>query len=153
MADHISLRPANRDDIGFLSGCFLRSMRSAITAARGQWNRERETEQFLRQLVIDRTEIIESAEQRFGFMMLDAEGDAIVIHTVCLLPEHQGRGIGSILIGMLCERYAGRIMQLSVLKVNTRAISFWQRHGFATVGESEHHFRMRRSRTGDAVGG
>ena len=67
-----------------------------------------------------------------------------MIHTVCILPEHQTQGIGTRLVQRLFVRHAGERFELSVLKVNVRARALWERLGFRTIAESEHHFRMKR---------
>ena len=142
-----SLRPAIAEDMSFLIDCFLRSMQDVITACRGEWNPNRESEQFQRQLAIGTTEIIERSGLQLGFLTLSHEDGAVVIHTVCVLPEHQTQGIGTSLVQRLFIRHGKKPFELSVLKVNTRAKALWERLGFRTIAESEHHFRLKRGAT------
>ena len=60
-----------------------------------------------------------------------------------LLPDAQGLGIGSQVVGHVLREARGRPVGLRVLVSNPRAKAFWERHGFATVGETATHFEMR----------
>lgn len=72
----------------------------------------------------------------------EAKLELIDIH---LLPEHQGKGIGSKLLSELVSQAdsARKPVQLSVLKVNpSRAL--YERWGFRSSGETETHVLMER---------
>ena len=61
-----------------------------------------------------------------------------------VLPEHQGRGIGSEVLATVLDeaRRAGLPVALQVLKSNPRAKAFYERHGFAVAGETETHHTL-----------
>jgi len=61
-----------------------------------------------------------------------------------LLPEFQGRGIGSDLIlrELAHAKALGKPLRLQVLRANDRARALYERLGFRVVGETEHHFMM-----------
>ncbi len=69
----------------------------------------------------------------------------LVIASIQLLPEHQSRGIGTFLIGVLLgeARDEGRSVALQVLKVNGRARQLYERLGFSTAGETDTHYLMK----------
>ncbi len=48
--NEITTRTAGSSDTAFLTDVFIRSLREAITAARGEWDEARETAQFREQL-------------------------------------------------------------------------------------------------------
>lgn len=54
------------------------------------------------------------------------------IDQLYVAPEHQGRGLGSRLVGLAQERSAGDL-QLWTFQVNARARAFYARHGFREV--------------------
>jgi ribosomal protein S18 acetylase RimI-like enzyme len=151
---HIGYRPAQIDDLRFLCDSFVRSMRESIAACRGRWDEARERAQFEQQLELAATQIIQVGGVDVGFVMLVHRSDSLQLHTLCVAPEHQGRGIGS-LVTMDVAREglaAGRGVVLSVLKVNRRAHALYERLGFEVVSASEHHLHMRYARRASTSG-
>jgi ribosomal protein S18 acetylase RimI-like enzyme len=138
-------RQAAEGDVAFLTDVFLRCMRVPITAARGGWNREKESKQFLEQLRLRETQVIVRGSLDVGFFMTAECGEDIELHTICIAPEHQRQGIGTAMMRQLIgeARKHDRGVVLSVLKANTPARSFYERLGFAVTEESSHHFRLR----------
>lgn len=69
-----------------------------------------------------------------------------------LLPEFQGRGVGSALLrGMLARADAAGVpARLDVIRINP-ARSLYERHGFLVCGETETHYRMIRE-AGETAG-
>lgn len=69
----------------------------------------------------------------------------LVIVSIQLLPQHQGRGIGTSLIDVLFKeaRDEGKRLTLQVLKVNDRARQLYERLGFSTVEETDTHYLMK----------
>lgn len=62
-----------------------------------------------------------------------------------LLPEHQSRGVGREVVDRVVTgaRADGLPVELGVEKDNPRARAFWERCGFAYVGEDETEHRLR----------
>ena len=58
-----------------------------------------------------------------------------------LLPEYQNQGIGTACMQRIIDHAiaSGRSVQLQVLKVNRRAMTFYTRLGFTCISESETH--------------
>jgi ribosomal protein S18 acetylase RimI-like enzyme len=141
----VTTRQATDDDLPFLADVFLRSMRVAITCARGFWDEAKERTQFHEQLQLPHTLVIEHKGASVGFLMTLERGEDIELHTLCVTPEHQGRGLGSTVTRQLLDdarrRKCGVV--LAVLKANSAARSLYERLGFAVTEESVHHCRMR----------
>src|SRR5215510_15070285 len=121
----IELRQATVADTKFLWDVFRVSMKDYITQTRGEWNEQREESQFRHQLA-------------------PIKGSARWIHTICIVPERQNRGIGTEVIrSAIAEAETQKMpLYLSVLKVNP-ARRLYERLGFAVIEETEHHFRMK----------
>lgn len=81
-----------------------------------------------------------------GLLDVDRADDGLFIGTIELIPEMQGRGLGSsILQLLLLEADAANVsVRLQVLKVNTRARRWYEALGFGTIGETETHHDMER---------
>ena len=138
-------RPASELDVAFLESAFLLAGKEMITAARGNWNEARERAQFQEQLVLGSTRIAQENGRDVGFLML-VEGPGVVqIHTLCILPEWQGRGIGSALTRnvIAAGQARGDAVTLQVLKANPRARALYERLGFRITAETQQHQHMR----------
>jgi ribosomal protein S18 acetylase RimI-like enzyme len=138
-------RPATGADLGFLEDVFLRAMRAHITAARGFWDEAKERKQFREQLQLEHTRIIEHDGNSIGFFMKLERGQSLELHTLCIAPEYQGRGIGTAVIRQIVSdaQGHGREVLLSILKPNTSARALYERLGFVVIGETGHHYQMR----------
>jgi ribosomal protein S18 acetylase RimI-like enzyme len=139
----IELRHATADDIAFLWDVFRLSMRDYITQARGEWNEQREESQFRHQLDLTTTQVIRTNNLAVGFIMAPMKDGARWIHTICIAPEHQNRGIGTEVIRLVIAESEKQEMELylNVLKVNP-AWKLYERLGFGVIEATQHHFKM-----------
>jgi ribosomal protein S18 acetylase RimI-like enzyme len=140
----IELRPATVADTKFLWDVFRVSMKDYISRTRGEWNEQREESQFRHQLDMSAAQVIQSRNLEVGFIMAPIKDSARWIHTICIIPEHQNRGIGTEVIrSVIAEAETQKMpLCLSVLKVNP-ARRLYERLGFGVTEETEHHFRMK----------
>jgi ribosomal protein S18 acetylase RimI-like enzyme len=88
--------------------------------------------------------VIRSNNLEVGFLMAPIQDGVRWIHTICIVPEHQKRGIGTEVIrSVIAEAGAQKMpLYLSVLKVNP-ARRLYERLGFEVIEETKHHFRMK----------
>jgi len=140
----VELRQATVADTKFFWDVFRVSMKDYITQTRGEWNEQREESQFRHQLHLSAAQAILSKNLEVGFIMAPIQDNARWIHTICIVPEHQNRGIGTEVIrSIIAETETGEMpLYLSVLKVNP-ARRLYERLGFVVIEETEHHFRMK----------
>jgi ribosomal protein S18 acetylase RimI-like enzyme len=138
-------RPATDHDIAFLEDVFLQAMRISIEACRGYWDEAKEQAQFREQLQLTSTQIIENDGKDVGFLMTLGAGRDIRLHTLCIVPEYQGQGLGTGIIRALLDsaRTRGCGVVLAVLKTNRAARSLYERLGFVVTEETTNHFHMR----------
>ncbi len=122
-------------------------MRVHITATRGFWDQPKERDQFYEQLHLEHTRIIERSSAPVGFFMITPRGDDIELHTLCIAPEYQRQGMGTLVIRQIVTdaQEHGREVFLSVLKSNAMARVFYERLGFMVIAEATHHYQMRLS--------
>ena len=90
--------------------------------------------------------IIRSGEVDVGFMATSRSFNTLKVDQLYILPEYQGRGIGSACMTGIMEEaeIEQRSIGLQVLKVNVRGIAFYRRLGFAVVGESATHLQLKK---------
>ncbi len=129
----------------FLVDVFLISMRVHITKSRGSWNEHRERTQFLEQLQIEHTKVIQRGGVDVGFVALLDRAPDVEMQTLCIAPDHQRHGLGTAVTRQVIEecRRHGYGLVLSVLKANIKARALYERLGFVLTQESQHHYRMR----------
>lgn len=79
-----------------------------------------------------------------GYQTVDRSGEEIVLVDVAILPEHQGRGIGTKAVQQLIA-LAGETMRAVVLRValDGSAHRLYERLGFSGVGEYGMYQSMR----------
>jgi len=79
-----------------------------------------------------------------GILAVVVAHDCVRVNQLFLLTEHQGKGIGRecVLLIMGEASRLGLPVRLRVLKVNPRALAFYQRVGFLRTGETETHYLM-----------
>ncbi len=77
-----------------------------------------------------------------GFLSTSATPDTLKVNQLYILPEYQGRGIGSACMTRII--FEQKPVTLQVLKINTRATAFYQRLGFTIMDENSTHFQMKR---------
>lgn len=90
-----------------------------------------------------RLSIIEDDDGKaVGVVDVIDEGDHLYLSRLALLPEAQGRGMGSSVVHDLLRR--GRTVRLHVFTNNVRARRFYERLGFTAErdAEKEHHVSM-----------
>ena len=90
--------------------------------------------------------IIQFCGTDVGFLATSRSSDTLKVNQLYILPEYQGRGIGSACMARVLNDATLRQMPvvLQVLKVNIRGTAFYQRLGFTIVGETTTHFLMKK---------
>ena len=88
-------------------------------------------------------QIIWIGDERAGRSLVDFGADEIRLVDIALLTKHRGLGVGSALLGELCETAlaSSRSLQLSVRPGN-RAARLYERMGFVAVGADEANTHM-----------
>ena len=65
----------------------------------------------------------------------DADGKTIVLRQLYVRPDHQGRGIGGLLMDEILNAFPdAETVRLDVNEKNVRAVAFYQGYGFVQVG-------------------
>ena len=87
--------------------------------------------------------LLMSGEQRVGMVKFELGEGRLELMQLQVLPDWQGRGLGTKVIKGLVALAGARPIVLSVLKSNPAA-RLYHRLGFESVGEDAHEYFMRR---------
>jgi ribosomal protein S18 acetylase RimI-like enzyme len=139
----VELRAAGPGDLEFLYALLEVALGPYVAQTYGAWKEEEQRARFAASTRPESHQIVELAGRPVGCLAVDWSGDHVKLQRVLLVPEAQGRGIGSHLVRELLARAsaARRPVRLRVFKVNP-AQRLWRRLGFTVIGETETHWLM-----------
>jgi len=131
----VALRPARAADSEFCFQLHKAAMGDYIAAIWG-WDEQRQREFHARGFAPGRWQIITANGADAGLLEVEYRPAETYLSRIELLPDYQGRGIGSRLINALIDEAAqkGQDLVLEVLAVNHRAYALYQRLGLREVG-------------------
>jgi len=88
--------------------------------------------------------VIQASDIDVGILALVREPDCFKLNQLFILPEYQSKGFSVACMKQVMEDAGalGLPVRLRVLKVNSRAIVFYQRLGFKIIGETDTHIQM-----------
>jgi [ribosomal protein S18]-alanine N-acetyltransferase len=89
----------------------------------------------------DHFQVIELQNEAIGYLETIPFDDHIFLANLMILKQFQGQGIGKIIMEDLIRNHPK--IRLEVLKVNHRAVQFYQDLGFRIYEELDDSFRMR----------
>jgi GNAT superfamily N-acetyltransferase len=140
----LRLRPGAQDDMDFILRVHKASMRPHVERVYGPWDDALQREQ-MKSTDPTTHDIVELEGEPVGCQWIREHPAELELVRLYLLPEAQGRGVGSQLLANLCARAdaEGRPVRLRVLR-GSPARRFYERHGFTVVDEIETHFQMAR---------
>jgi ribosomal protein S18 acetylase RimI-like enzyme len=138
------LRPAHPDDRGFLFDLNEATMREHIERVWG-WDDAAQAAFFESRFRPDGWKIIQADGRDIGVLIVQDDGDEIHLAEIEILPEWQGRGVGSSVVrSLMTEATASaKPLTLRVLHVNQRARALYERLGFRQFEEIETHAYLR----------
>lgn len=138
----VTLRPADDSDLPFLLELRLLTMDHHFTAAGMHRSQEEHMQRVLYRF--DCASIIVADGDASGLLKLDRHGRDWHLLQMQVLPELQGRGIGTHLLGEIIgqARNADASLRLGVLNVNP-ARRLYERLGFLEIEETSDSVKMR----------
>jgi ribosomal protein S18 acetylase RimI-like enzyme len=139
------LRPAAHVDTEFAFHVKKAALGDYVRMIYG-WDEDEQRKLHAHRFRTSATCIIVFQGQEIGLVTRQEADDHIQLLQLFLLPEAQGRGIGSSVLAKVLDEAdrTHRSVALRVLKSNPRARAFYERHGFALVGETETHYELER---------
>ena len=139
-----TLRPARKADFDFLYHLVEVCMKEYVEATWG-WDDDFQQDYFARNFDISGCQIVVVNGRDAGQITIHDQGDNLFIAAIYLLPQYQGKGIGSMIIKGVFEqaRQLGITVTLRVLTVNTPARRLYERLGFVETADNLTHRMMK----------
>lgn len=132
------LRPAEQNDAKFLFTVSTKAMKPVDEAFNPNriFNEEAEFEKYKKKFVPEEIEIITYGKHDVGRLRVVRNHNNIYVGGIQILPEFQGKGIGTALFLDLKEESnkMGIPITLEVHDVNKNALKFYESLGFTKVG-------------------
>jgi ribosomal protein S18 acetylase RimI-like enzyme len=114
-----------------------------VTRQFGSWDESAQDDRFEKGLADAEFSLVEENGEPIGAIGLKDGADRLHLVELQILPEYQGRGIGSALLRAQIE-HAQRTQRSIALRVllENEARSLYARHGFVVSGRTETHYLM-----------
>ena len=141
--EEVSLRKAHASDSEFVFTVKKAAYQEYVEQIWG-WDDNYQRERHNREFASYDFRIVQFRGTDVGFFITSSTSDTLKVNQIFILPEYQGRGIGSACMTRIIDNanLEQRAVVLQVLKVNTRGIDLYQRLGFTIVGEDSIYFQM-----------
>ena len=140
----LSIRKAEATNSDFVFAVKKAAFREYVEQIWG-WEDTYQRDLHDRRFVSQDLRIIQFCGTDVGFLSTSNTSDTLKVDQLYILPEYQGKGIGAACMGHIIDdaNLEQKSVTLQVLKINTRATTFYQRLGFTIVDENATHFQMR----------
>jgi GNAT superfamily N-acetyltransferase len=141
--DSLTLRKSSPNDSEFAYSVKRAAFREYVEKVWG-WDEDEQRQLHEQRFGAQDFRVINLAGTDVGIMAVVVAPDCVKVNQLFLLPEHQGKGIGRkcMLLIMQQVRQLRLPIRLRVLKVNPRALAFYQRLEFVRTGETDTHVLM-----------
>ena len=139
----LTLRGANPSDSEFAYHAKKAAFKAYVEKVWG-WHEDEQLRLHEQRFVAQDFRVINVAGIDVGVVAIAVADDCVKVNQLFLLPEHQGKGIGRACMLQVLDqaRDLGLPVRLRVMKVNPRALAFYQRLGFTHTGETDTHDLM-----------
>jgi ribosomal protein S18 acetylase RimI-like enzyme len=138
----IDIRPVTEPDFTFLFHLQEILRRPALEAATG-WDASREAARLRATIRPGQDQIVGFEDQDIGVLGVTREPHRLWLRRIQLLPDSQGRGLGTAILGSLLAQ--GRLAGLSVflrVRRDNPAVRLYERLGFRITAEDEAKYAM-----------
>ena len=142
LSPRYELRPAIEADRAFVYHLQVATLKDYVDRTWG-WDDTDQAERFERRFDPAALRIVVVDGQSVGMIQVERTAAAIRLGNIQIAPQHQGRGLGTAVIGDRLQeaRATGRTVWLQVLRANP-ARRLYERLGFRCVGETSTHYQM-----------
>lgn len=141
--DGLAIRKAEATDVDFTFLVKEAAFREYVEKVWG-WDGADQRELHELRFTPQDVRIIQFRGTDVGYFSASSTADAIRVHQIFILPECQRKGLGSACMRLIVldAGVQKKAVRLQVLKINTRAIAFYERLGFKIVDEDDTHVQL-----------
>ena len=141
--EELSIRKACATDSEFVFATKKKAFREYVEQVWG-WDESYQRELHNARFASHDFRIIGFRGTDVGYFVTASTSEAVTLHQLFILPEYHGRRIGSACMKRIINEASieHKRVNLQVLKINTRAIAFYQRLGFVIVDDNSVHLQM-----------
>jgi ribosomal protein S18 acetylase RimI-like enzyme len=141
-AMNIERRIATEDDLDTLYDINVRAMKGHILENFGVWDDEEQCESFKNSTDGHSHVLLLQNSRPIGFVHIFQSESGIHLNRICIVPEHQGTGIGTAIIQeVISSNTQGRPIMLQVFP-NNPARDLYYRLGFRETKRTTTHIHM-----------
>jgi ribosomal protein S18 acetylase RimI-like enzyme len=139
----VTRRPARETDMDFARSVHHQAYRDVSVRQFGPWDERQQDEYFAEDWTSGEFEIVLCDGIPSGYLCVEDGEHNIHIRELVLMPEFQGRGIGSSLLREVMQRASRRgvPVRLGTFHMN-RALDLYRRLGFKEIGRTETQILM-----------
>jgi ribosomal protein S18 acetylase RimI-like enzyme len=136
----LTRRPAHESDTSFAREVHHRAYREVVEQQFGLWVEEQQDRYFESDWVGPTFEIVLCDGIPCGYVCIEDRDDDIHIREIALMPEYQGRGIGSSILREVLERARAHRVPVKLGTFHkSRALGLYRGLGFREIGRTETH--------------
>ena len=149
MDEKIILVPYTDDDYEFVYDVKKNAYKKYVEECWGSWIEEDQRKYYEKFIsnVKRNAYIIMDGEKKIGFYNGEILEDGnYEVGNICIIPEYQGKGIGSKLLKDILEKNNDRNIEIQYFKQNPVG-KLYERLGFIANGETKFHYRMIKNKT------
>ena len=142
--DNIRLVSYTDEEYNFVYNVKKNAYKKYVEQYYGEWNEDEQVKYFNNfiSLVKNNAYIIVCEDKKIGFYNGELlENRKYEIGNICILPEYQGKGIGTQILKDILEINKDKNIHIQYFKQNPVG-NLYARLGFAPNGETDYHYQM-----------
>ena len=132
------------DDYEFVYETKKQVYKKYVEANWGEWNEDKQREMFADFIKTygDKIQMIMMGYNKIGFYHGEDIGDnEYEIGNICIIPEYQGKGLGTKILKEIISEQRGKDIYLRYFKQNP-VVRLYKRLGFEMIEELPYHYKM-----------
>jgi len=139
----LTTRPASASDTAFARRVHHQGYREMIERQFGAWVDQDQDRFFAATWATARYDIVLCDGVPCGYVCLEDRATDVQVREIVVLPEFQGRGVGSALLGRVLDRARARKVPVRLrTRITNRAARLYRRLGFRETGRTETHLLL-----------
>jgi ribosomal protein S18 acetylase RimI-like enzyme len=138
------LRPCTADDLALTYEITKDAMSTYVQQTWGTWDEDDQVTKHREGYVPESQQLVHVSGKPAGLIAVEVEPAHLWLVKLYLLSSYRSRGLGSVLLTRVLQQAhaQGKRVRLRVLRVNTAARRFYERHGFKVIQEAPERFFM-----------